>query len=240
MLGIITALTFEGNEIIEKMNVTKEEIICNIKFSSGTLNGVDVVIAACGEGKVNAARCAQIMICKYDMDAIINIGVAGGLDKSVGKNDIVLGTRVYQHDYDMSPIGYKQGEIPVRTPENPECTLLNMDCAPALVNSIAGQLDANSIDYKKGVIATGDSFVASEELKTSINTTFNALACEMEGGAIGHVCLMADVDFAVVRIISDNADESANGSYVEYKKIYSISELINLIINKELMESYNG
>ena len=49
-------------------------------------------------GKVNAAACTQTLIHKFDVDAIINTGVAGGLQPDVKVGDIVISTNVTHHD----------------------------------------------------------------------------------------------------------------------------------------------
>ena len=51
--------------------------------------------------------------------------------------------------------------------------------------------------------------------KDFIKNTFSAIACEMEGAAIGHVCYVNGVDFAVIRSISDNASGEADMEYPE-------------------------
>lgn len=61
--------------------------------------------------------------------------------------------------------------------------------------------------YIKGTIASGDVFVASEEKKRAIKQTFGAVACEMEGAAIGQACYINGVPFGVLRIISDSCGE---------------------------------
>ena len=61
-----------------------------------------------------------------------------------------------------------------------------------------------------GIIATGDQFIAEDDVMRSIRETFHADACEMEGGSIGHVCAANGVPFAVFRAISDHADDHAD------------------------------
>ncbi|HOR21576.1 MAG TPA: 5'-methylthioadenosine/adenosylhomocysteine nucleosidase, partial [Ruminococcus sp.] len=42
---------------------------------------------------------------------------------------------------------------------------------------------------------------------------FDAIAVEMEGGSIGHVCAVNGVPFAVLRTISDNGDENSDSDF---------------------------
>jgi adenosylhomocysteine nucleosidase len=68
------------------------------------------------------------------------------------------------------------------------------------------------------VIASGDQFINSAERKAFIRDTFGAIACEMEGAAIGHVCYVGGVDFVIIRCISDNASGEAEMEYPEMVK----------------------
>ena len=60
-----------------------------------------IINACCGIAKVNAAVCAQVMIDHFDVDAIINTGVAGGMDTKVKVCDIVVSDEVLPHDLEL-------------------------------------------------------------------------------------------------------------------------------------------
>ena len=61
-----------------------------------------------------------------------------------------------------------------------------------------------------GTVASGDRFIASRTEKDAIASAFSADACEMEGAAIAQVAFVNETPFAVVRAISDSADDSSN------------------------------
>lgn len=82
------------------------------------------------------------------------------------------------------------------------------------------------VKYCEGTIATGDLFVANKKTKAHIIEAFGAIACEMEGAAIGHVCASANIGFAEMRKISDGADDSANDKYFEYSNKYSVEDIV--------------
>jgi adenosylhomocysteine nucleosidase len=67
-----------------------------------------------------------------------------------------------------------------------------------------------------GTVASGDQFIASRERKNFIRDSFDAVCCEMEGAAVGHVCYVNGVPFAVLRAISDSADDSSHMDYGEF------------------------
>jgi adenosylhomocysteine nucleosidase len=87
------------------------------------------------------------------------------------------------------------------------------------VELICRAADDLSVNNVKGTIASGDQFIASREKKADIVEKFGAIACEMEGAAIGHVCYVNATPFAVVRAISDSADDSSHMDYGEFLKI---------------------
>ncbi len=70
-----------------------------------------------------------------------------------------------------------------------------------------------------GTIASGDQFICSQDRKDYIVKHFDALCAEMEGAAIGHVCYLNNVDFCIVRAISDKADGSAHMDFPSFTKI---------------------
>lgn len=206
MIGIIAAMDVEMKSLRSYMENTETEVISGIRFVRGTLEGKDVVTAVCGIGKVFAALCAQTMILHYQPQAIINTGVAGTLTDALTIGSIAVSSAVVQHDMDTSPLGDPVGLISgINKVELPADRLLS------------GQLSACAkvmgIRTATGVIASGDQFVASAERKAFIVEHFKAIACEMEGAAVGQVCYVNKVPFCVLRAISDSADGSSHMDY---------------------------
>ena len=206
MIGIIAAMDVEMKSLRSYMENTETEVISGIRFVRGTLEGKDVVTAVCGIGKVFAALCAQTMILHYQPQCIINTGVAGTLTDALTIGSIAVSSAVVQHDMDTSPLGDPVGLISgINKVELPADRLLS------------GQLSACAkvmgIKTATGVIASGDQFVASVERKAFIVEHFKAIACEMEGAAVGQVCYVNKVPFCVLRAISDSADGSSHMDY---------------------------
>ena len=209
MIGIIGAMTVEVEALKELMTDKCDKVISGMTYTSGKLSGKDVVITVCGEGKVNAAMCAQTMCLEYKPEIIVNTGVAGGLADGLKVCDIVVATSVVEHDMDMSPLGYEAGYI---------CGIdgIYMDCDKNIINALTDAVSVCDIPYKTGVIASGDQFISDNNKKAWLKSTFNAYACEMEGGAIGHVCVRNGIPFGVLRAISDGGDDEASMSFPEF------------------------
>ena len=202
LTGIIGAMAVETEAIKSLITEQKKEYFSGIEFVSGKLCGKDVVVAQCGIGKVFAALCAEAMILKYAPDRIINTGVAGTLSAEAGLLDIVVSSSVVEHDMDTSPLGDPVGLIS-------GINIVNIPACPTLADEICNAAKQLNKKCVRGVIASGDQFIADKQKKDYIRDTFNALACEMEGAAIGHVCYVNEVDFAIIRCISDSADDAA-------------------------------
>lgn len=210
-IGIIGAMAVEVESLKSKIKNADRETVSGIEFVSGELCGKQVVVAQCGIGKVFAAICAEAMIVRFGVDRIINTGVAGTLSENIGILDLALSSGVVQHDMDTSPLGDPVGLIS-------GINIVEMPASEALVSFIERAADGMGIKHERGVIASGDQFINSREKKSFIRDTFGAIACEMEGAAIGHVCFVNGVEFAIVRSISDNASGEADMEYPEMVK----------------------
>ena len=225
--GIIGAMSVEVEALRAQIKDPVAETVSGIEFVSGTLYGNEVVIAKCGIGKVFAALCAQTMILRYRVDRIINTGVAGTLCEELGILNVAVATAVVQHDMDTSPLGDPVGLIS-------GINVVEISASRELANDVKKAADSLGINCVKGVIASGDQFINDARKKEWIHDTFNAIACEMEGAAIGHVCYVNDVDFAVIRAISDNASGDANMEYPEMvrRAAAQSTDIIKLLLEK--------
>ena len=206
MIGIIAAMNVEMESLRSYIENPVTETVSGITFVSGMLEGKEVVTAVCGIGKVFAAMCAQTMILRYKPDCIVNTGVAGTLTDKLTIGSIAVSSAVVQHDMDTSALGDPVGMI----------SGINKVLLPAS-EDLCGQLSACAtvlgIRTETGVIASGDQFISSSEKKDAIVKTFGAIACEIEGAALGQVCYVNRVPFCVLRAISDSADGSSHMDY---------------------------
>ncbi len=235
LIGIIGAMELEVQTLKSLMDCAKTDKISGIDFCCGKIHGADTVVAVAGVGKVNAAVCAQTMILTYSPDMLINVGVAGGLCKEFKIGDIAVADAVVEHDMDTSPIGDPKGFIS-------GINTVYMECAKNVSDALASAASKlDGINVKRGIIASGDQFISSDEQRNRIISDFNAVAAEMEGASIGHVCLMNNVPFGVLRAISDGANDDSVIDYPTFAKLAaenSIKIIIDFLNNvKEVRES---
>lgn len=214
--GIIGAMDSEIALLTSTMTEVQTQTGAGgLTFYKGLLCGKNVVVVKCGVGKVNAAACAQMLIDRFDVDAVINVGVAGGVCEKLNVLDVVVGTALVQHDFDLRPFGYVKGYLGADYSGDPQKpTLFEADkMLVSRASSAAKEVLGEEHACYEGVIASGDEFVASSERREAIASQCGAMASEMEGAAIAQVAVQNDVPFLVIRTISDLADGSAPVSF---------------------------
>jgi adenosylhomocysteine nucleosidase len=211
MLGIIGAMDVETDYIKSMVKDAEISHFAGADFVCGKIGDTPVCVVRCGVGKVNAALCTQAMLDNFDIDRVVNVGCACSLSRDVVIRDVVVATEVCEHDFDTSPIDGVRGLIvdgKVKLPTDKELTA-----------AFAKSAQECGFNCHLGVIASGDVFISSQEMKDDIVSTFGAICGEMEGAAIGHVCYVNSMPFAVLRSISDGGDDDAQLDYPSFKKI---------------------
>lgn len=224
-IGIIGAMEVEVAILKEKMEDVRIIKKASMDFYEGILAGKKVVVVRSGIGKVNAGICAQILADVFSVDAIINTGIAGSLNKNINIGDIVLSTDVVQHDMDATGFGYRKGQIP----QMPVFFFNADENLRRLAAEVCKEVNPD-IQVFKGRIASGDQFVCDQDVKNRIVSEFSAYATEMEGAAIGQAAYLNEIPFLVVRAISDKADGSAQMDYSEFEKA-AVDHSVRLTLN---------
>lgn len=223
LIGIIGAMEVEVQALKDLMDNAELKEISSVVFYRGKINGIDTVVAVAGVGKVNAAVCARTMILEYSPDYIINTGVAGGLSEELKIGDAAVADKVAEHDMDTSPLGDELGFITGINKVYMQCD----EYISGLMYDAAKSVDG--INAVRGTIASGDQFIASEEQRRFIKKNFNAVAAEMEGAAIGHVCTMNNVKFGVLRAISDGANSDSTIDFPTFTKM-AVKNTVEIIV----------
>ncbi|TCK86754.1 adenosylhomocysteine nucleosidase [Natranaerovirga hydrolytica] len=210
-IGIIGAMEEEISLLKETMLLERSEEIATMTFYEGTIKDKKVVVVRSGIGKVNAAVCTQVLIDQYNVEGIINTGVAGGLNAKVNIGDVVISKDTMQHDMDATGFGYKLGEVP-----RMETSIFKAD--EMLIELAKKASEKSNKENKVFVerIVSGDQFISSKEKKDRLLDIFNGYCTEMEGAAIAQVCYLNAVPFVIIRAISDKADDSAEINFNEF------------------------
>lgn len=225
-LGIIVAMEEELEIVLKELDLKSEEVYAGMKFYRGDLHGTDVVAVVCGIGKVNSAICTQILISVFEAKKVINIGVAGGVGVDIVPGDIVVADSLVQHDVDATAFGDIVGQIPRMDTRYFESDKSLLNAAVEACKRVEGH------SCFVGRIATGDQFIADVEKIKWLESTFNALACEMKGGSIAQACHVNKIPFIVIRSISDNAN---SGAHMDFEKFKGIAVENSSVILKHML-----
>lgn len=201
-IGIIGAMDSEVEALISAMDVKDVKELATLKFYDGTLEGVPCVVVKANVGKVNAAMTTQAMICEYDPRLIINTGVAGGIGENTKIGDLVIASSCVQHDFDTTAMDGESGNCIWNI------GMKNIPCDESVAEKV-DEIASETYNTHIGVVVTGDQFIADSAVCRELNALHEGLACEMEGGSIAHVCYLNQVPVAVLRTISDNANDDA-------------------------------
>ena len=209
---VIGAMDIEVNELAEMIEDRVDECVSGVIFHTGSLFSKKIAVAKCGIGKVFAALCTEAGILRYSPSLIINTGVGGALATALRPTDVVIADKLCQHDMDTSAIGDPKGLVS-------GINRIFFETDARAVSILKKAAETNAVNAMIGTVATGDKFISDRADKENIVSLFDAVACEMEGGAVAHVAFVNSVPFAVVRAISDSADGEATMEYPTFLPI---------------------
>lgn len=199
MIGIICAMEAEVEAMLSHMENKEDKKLFNMKVYEGMIASKQVVIALCGVGKVNAAMSTTLLLSQYELEAVINVGVAGGLLESQNPLDVVIARNVIQHDFDTSPIDGDEG------------LGLTCECDETLAAKFKACVDESGISSWIGDVASGDIFVTLHNHFDRIRALFPSCVCaEMEAGAIAQVANSFNVPCLIIRTLSDVAPKEGS------------------------------
>ena len=203
MIGIVGSMTLEVERLRGLLERPEERVLAGLTFTSGLLCGREVTVAPCGVGKTNAAMYTQLLLTHYPVEAVLLLGVAGGIAPGLRRLTPVIADRLCFHDVADTTLTTCW---PYLTELRPDARLRGL------------LLEAAGPDAVCGTILTGDRFIRSSAEREALYARFGALCVEMEGAAVGHVCTLNGVPFAVLRCLSDLADDGAHEDYEQFKQ----------------------
>ncbi|GAB6092310.1 5'-methylthioadenosine/adenosylhomocysteine nucleosidase [Furfurilactobacillus curtus] len=207
--GILCAMDEEIKSLLAHLTDQQTTAIGQVDFYTGTISGHDVVLVRSGIGKVAAGLTTALLITNFGVDIVINSGSAGGIGSDLAVGDVVIADQTAYWDVDATAFDYVYGQLPQQP--------ARFDASTKWGTAIEAAAKATGLATKRGLIVTGDSFVASEQTISQIKQHFpEALSCEMEGAAVGQVAHQFNVAYLVIRAMSDTADGNAGVSFDEF------------------------
>ena len=219
-IGLVYAMGAEIRSIIDEYNLTDPEYHMGMPFYRVSDN---IIAVAGGVGKVNTAAATTLMCELYNVDVIVNSGLAGGFeDYPVGT--LVLVDRCVQHDVDTSVVGDEPGFV---------STVNIKDFYTDMTDFVADVFRKNNIPFVIGAAASGDWFASAGERAEWIKRTFDPLVADIEAAAIAQVCYKAGVKFISVKGVSDRicSDDQHDEYYGSLDNITDeISKAVKILV----------
>lgn len=230
-LGIISALQEEQQGLVEAMEGPATLIHGMRQYSAGRIGPVEAVCVLSRIGKVAAAATATTLIERFGVTHILFTGVAGAGDAAIGVGDLVIAESLVQYDMDASPL-FPRFQVPLtglshfpsdvamsRKLAAAAHAFLDDDFSTAISAADRREFRIERPRVHRGLIASGDRFISSAETLAHISGALpGLLAVEMEGAAVAQVCFELGIPFAVIRTISDNANEDAATDFMRFVK----------------------
>lgn len=210
-IAIVSALDAELRALLALVEQREIQRVAGRAFHLGKLDGHCVVLASSGVGKVAAATTAALLLERCDVQALLFTGVAGGLHADVQVGDVVVARELLQHDMDASPL-FPRYEIPYTGVSR---FATDARWGERLARAVAA-LPARP-RLHQGLVISGDRFIASAADNHALRRLLpDALAVEMEGAAVAQVCADFARPCAVLRTVSDRADDSAPVDFLRF------------------------
>ena len=221
-IGMVVAMRKEILPFIENSGVKVfNESVGKYQISYFKYLDKDIYIVESGVGEIYASGATQLLISKYNVEAIINFGVCGLLNDKLNLLETVLVEGVVHYDFDLSKIdNLPVGQYP------------DMDTVISCKNKLFDIVEEIS-PIQKVICASGDKFIADEKMKYDLFVDFGASICEMESAGVVLTCLNNNIPFLVIKAVSDGKGgaedynrmvKSASKSYIDL--VYKVLEVI--------------
>ncbi|MFC7060717.1 5'-methylthioadenosine/S-adenosylhomocysteine nucleosidase [Halobacillus seohaensis] len=208
-IGIIGAMDEEIELLKNNMKIREVHHVAESTFIEGELSGHSVVLLKSGIGKVNAAIATTILHERFSISQVINTGSAGGFATDLEVGDVVISSFVTHHDVDVTAFEYDYGQVPGLPAMYKAST--------QLVDKAMQAVKQTDVKGKKGIIATGDSFMQEESRVNFVRGKFpEMIAAEMEAAAVAQVCYKYETPFVVIRALSDIAGKESSISFDQF------------------------
>ena len=223
-IAIMGAMPEEVAPILERLGEYKTTKYADNEYYEASYKGVEIVVAYSKIGKVFSTLTASTMIQHFNCDKLLFSGVAGGINSNLKIGDLIVATKLSQHDLDITAFGHPMGFVPGGS------VFIDTDKDLLALSKVVAKDLGKKV--QEGIIATGDQFVHDEKVKENIVKHFNADALEMEGGSVAVVCKSLNIPFFILRAISDTADTDASFSFDEFMEssaVISAEFIMNMV-----------
>ncbi|ELP88512.1 MTA/SAH nucleosidase, putative [Entamoeba invadens IP1] len=223
-VGVLTPMAEELEAVCRVFPNCEKKEKNGFVYYETRLQTNEVIVFQCGVGKVNAAVAVSILKYEFQVDIVINSGCAGGALPEQKVLDIVIGTELVYTDVDITPLGYKYGQIcdePMYWKTDDKLMAVARDATK----------DVSNVCY--GIIGTSDAFCTKPKIEEMQSKFERKVACtEMEGCGVAHACTKLGIKFLVIRSLSDVPSANAE-NHIEYRVfvIQAVENIAKVLFN---------
>ena len=188
-IGLLIAIKWEIPNFFINFNLDFKREFNTVKLKYDS----EIIVGISGPGKKNAIDKTELLLKKYDIDFLINIGFSGTIKNNARIGDIIVAKNLL----------YNEEKIQVDN---------------NLIKKVITPLKSDNRQYKLGDVQTFDSFVHSKEILSS-----EVLAVDMESYHIAKTAKKFGVKTIVIRSITDylsEKDPKFFHSYYAFFKTY--------------------
>ncbi len=223
--GVIGAVSDEVAPFVDRLEGAQRSRVGAADIYMGYLCGQPVTVARSGVGKVNAAAATSALLLLSKPSALVTLGSAGAIAERLEVGDVVVSSRVIQHDVGTYRSGeFRPSGIPTYDADGIAAPVDYLEGDTVLVREairVSLDLDLRSANGKKarviaGTVATGDSVLASTEKQYWLRATFGAAVVDMESAAVAQVASAHGVPWVAVRAVSDAADDTLHEELIGF------------------------
>lgn len=207
MNGPILLLAAEGEEaeaVLARM-ARVQRFAAPWPAFAGMLGGREVRLLESGIGKAAAGAVVGWAVARLAPARAVWLGVAGSLNPELSTGDVLIADDAVQWDMDLTPLGRAPGEL--------DSGERFVPADAELTDALHAAAQRLGYHHVRGRVASGDTFVADPEKARWIRATFGADAVEMEGAAALWAARKLGVPMALVRAVTDAADNAAPGAF---------------------------
>lgn len=158
-----------------------------------------LIIANCGAGEIAAASGTQFLISEYQVDFVINFGVAGGLTEEMSKTKVCIVEKVVHYDFDTSAADHAEVGRYLQYP----------DVFIPTTESLVKRARFIRPGLLPVICASGDKFLSDSKQKRRLHEMFQADICEMEAAGVVLTCNRNQVPCMLIKCVSDGIEGGA-------------------------------
>jgi len=221
MTGLICAVEFEYEGILEGLSRRRRLEYGGLVFFSGLLHGRRIVLAASGVGKTNAAHAATLLMERFRPEMIVNFGVGGAYPGAdAGVCDIaVADVEIYGDEgvvtregfMDMRDMGMAllqaRSSSGLSAGRRRRRLFNRIPIQPVLVRKACSLLKRLSFSPRRGPFVTVSSVTGTAARAAELQGRYGAVCENMEGASVAHVCVLHGMPFLEVRGMSNMVGE---------------------------------